>query len=361
MSDPNIQVSILTSAPPVGQAGFGVMLVVDESIFTGGDRVRAYETAKQASDDNDLTAFQQLAVARAFSQVPKPAVVKCGNKLAADADYEEALDACVSEDPGFYGVICASRVQTDQEDVAAWVLANDRLAVLQTSDQDLGDPGQSGDLQSVLNSASNDRAAVLYYTEGLTPDDEPADAGWMAQVLAVDPDTAVTTWQYKTIAGTPINKSLGVTERITAITKGANVYREFFGQGATDKGTLADGTFLDVRISADWLRSRCQEAYAQAFLDYSNRGSKIPYTDEGFQVFDQATRKILIQGEGAGHFIEGSHFVNMPKRRDVSDADVNNRILRFDFGAALAGAVGEVRVDGTISVDLDLIDNLAGR
>lgn len=355
-----VEVSIATDAPPIGTRGFGVPLFIDEVSSLPSSRVKTFEDTTAAEEDSDLTDYQEEAVAAAFSQDPKPSEVKVAFKEETEEDWDEALDEAVQEDSDFYAVCAGVRTNDndEQKSVADWVLANERVGILQTSDEDVFDDQADTDILSVLEDEENDRCAVLAYKAGSDPDNEAADAAWVAQNIAVDPDQDTTTWKYSTLAGISTD-NLTTDEKNAVLSLSGNVYGTFFGQGSTAGGTLADGTFLDERISADWVKARTREAFAQAFLDYSNRGSKIPYTNEGFQVFEQAARDVLLLGEDVGHFVENTHFVDMPDRSEVTQSDVDNRILRFEFGAALSGAVHELVVDGTISVDLDLIDQLA--
>lgn len=355
----SINVSIATDAPPVGSAGFGVMLVLADMTFADSSRIKYYSSASEASEDTDLTTFQKDAISAAFSQSPKPAQVAAGSADitgSTDSDYGEALDAIVAENNQFYGIVADTRTQSQQEPIAAWALSNNRLYLAQSSNADDLDGADTTSLGYVLSNGSNNRAAVLYHAT----DSEAADAAWMAQSLAVDPDSSTTVWRYKTLAGIQID-SLTTTQINGAHAKDVNVYEQFYGQGATAKGTLADGSKLDVRITVDWCLARVQEGIAQQLLAFSNRGSKIPFDDTGFKVIESVVREVLELGEDVGHFIRDTSFVDMPARTEVTDADALNRILRFDFGAGLSGAVEELVVDGTLSVDLDLIDNLAGR
>lgn len=352
--DGNIQASVVTDAPPVGTAGFGIMIVVDEMTFADDSLVKRYANAAESAADTDLTDHQKAAIASAFAQRPRPAQVAAGSKAVADT-YAQALDKIVAEDSAFYGVIIASRTKADIEGVATWALSNERKFMAQTSDADCK-TAVTTDVMSVVKATSNGRCGILFYGDNTIP----ADAAWMAQTLAVDPDQGTTTWRYKTLAGIPVDK-MSTTEKGHIESKNGNVYLKFYGQGATDSGTLSDGSKMDVLVTVDWCLARVRESYAQALLSASNRGSKIPFDDTGFATFTQKTRDVLLLGEAVGHFIEGSHYVNMPRRSDVTESDAQNRILRFEFGAALAGAVETLSVNGTLSVDLSLIDQLAGR
>ena len=59
----------------------------------------------------------------------------------------------------------------------------------------------------------------------------------------------------------------------------------------------------------------------------------------------------LVFGEGdAGHFVPGSSSVQVPRRSQVSDADVSNRVLAFTFETVAAGAIHSVDIDGFVSI-----------
>jgi hypothetical protein len=353
--DNNINASIATDTPPVGKAGFGTVLIVGDGATFSSDRHRLYESAQAASEDTELNTHLQDAVATAFSQSPKPAKVAVAKfDSATDADYAGALTATVDNGfSNFYGITIESRTKADQESAASWALENNRLFIAQSSDDKIKDSGLTTDLASVLKAASNNRAGVIYHAT----DGEAADVALMTQNLAVDPDSATTLWRYSILRGIAVD-DLSSGEISAVKGKNCNVFEEFYGNNVVDEGVLSDGTKIDIRVTIDWCLSRTKEELAQAIVSASNRGSKIPFDDEGFAVIEAKVRDVLTLGEDVGHFIQGSSFVNMPLRSEVTDSDAGNRILRFTFGAVLAGAVEELVVDGTLSVDEDLIANL---
>lgn len=355
----NLLVSVASDAPPVGSQGFGTVLCV--AAFTTaestafGVRSKAYESSKEASEDADLTSAGKAMVAAAFSQASVPSQVKVGVYVVGDdADYGAALAAIDAVDGSFYGVCIESRVKADILSAAAWVEANNRFGNFQSSDAEFVDAADTTDVASTMQSASRARSKVDYHAV----DGEFEDVSTLAYFLSANPDTTSTIMSYQTLSGVTVN-TMTSTEKQAVLSKNGSVYLPFMGSPATYGGTMASGLKSDVRLSIDWLTSRVKEAQAQALLNATARKSKIPFTDEGFAVFQALTMAILIQGEAAGHFIPGSSFCKVPKRASVTNADASSRVLRYTFGAVLAGAVETVEVDGTVSVDQDLIASLA--
>ena len=104
---------------------------------------------------------------------------------------------------------------------------------------------------------------------------------------------------------------------------------------------------------ADWLSFRLTALYQALFSQYSNTGSKIPYTDAGIQIFNDATLNQLRVGVAIGHLADDPEpTVTTPRRSEVTPADLINRILRFTFNAEPAGAIHRVQINGTVAIPI---------
>ena len=336
--DDNISLDLQTDAPPVSQAGFGTMLVVGEATFA--ERIKFYSSPEEVSADDDLTDMMEDQLNAAFAQTNRPAQVAAGRRDSAEP-VKDALDAIRDENPDFYGIVIESRDQSDAEDAGEWALTNKRVFMGQNSDEALA---------QVFKDESNDRAAAIVYSD----DEEPADAAWMADRLAIDPDVQSATWAYVQLSGIPVD-SVTTTEKNAALDANGNLFLPFYGLNVTNPGVLGDGTKLDVRITLDWLLARVSENIAQELVNASV-GGKIPYTDGGFKIIEAAVQRVLDAGVDADHFVEGSDFIDMPKRADVDPTLAQSRELQFEFGVGLAGAVEDVTVSGTVTFDLDALE-----
>src|SRR5690606_22892175 len=155
-------------------------------------------------------------------------------------------------------------------------------------------------------------------------------AAWAAQRLAVNPDVQTTTWKFAQLVGITAS-SITSTQKAAVLARNANIYLPFFSTSATGDGTAADGTHLDLVLSADWVKARVEEALAQLFINASARGSKIPYPNAGLNTLSAETLKVLDLGVRAGHFVSRTPFVLMPTLASTSGADRANRHVNFTF------------------------------
>lgn len=275
------------------------------------------------------------------------------------------LDALLAESSAWYGFNLVSRDALDIARAALWAESNARFHYAQTSDADVLTTA-TDDIASVLQDASYNYTKIMWYST----DSTAAAFAHLANRLAVDPDVQTTIWDYVTLAGIANDvASLTTTQLTNLTTKNAGAYLTLGGVGATGGGNKqSSGRFSDVQITVDWLKARLEEAHAQLLLNYSNRGSKIPFTDLGFARVGAIARGVLELGIRAGHFErqtdaqgdEISPFVNLPARADVSAGDVSARLLRYTCGALLAGAVQQVVVTAQLTDDIATLALLAG-
>jgi len=197
---------------------------------------------------------------------------------------------------------------------------------------------------------------------------EPVDAtptcfAWMAKTLAANLDREQTIWYDKTLAGiTPVE--LSDTQRINLEAKNGNAYSTLGGEGATGPGVNAAGRFFDEITTLDWCSARISESIKQQRLSYSNRNSKIPYTNAGFSLIDDLIAAVLEQGVTAKHFERlpdgSSPFTRFTPRAESTSGNIATRTTVHEFGALLAGAVRGVQVVGTITNDILTLQLLSG-
>lgn len=269
-------------------------------------------------------------------------------ETVANVGWSSGLDAIRAEADDWFCLVTVDGSRTSNAEVAAWAQANDKLFAAWTSDTNAPLVGNTDNGLTDLLAFEN--TFTLYRESGADQKGYSVALAWAAGRLAVNPDNATTIWSYATLAGvTPT--SLSSTQRDAVKAKKGNVYGTFFGVGATAWGWTGTGRKIDVLVSKFWTQARVREAIAQALLNASARGSKIPYTDDGFAILRNVTKGVLRQGIEAGHFVDGSDEVVVPTLSSVSDSDVSNRRLAFRFGARLAGAVEDVDVAGVVSVN----------
>jgi hypothetical protein len=282
----------------------------------------------------------------------------------ANQSVSTELDAMLAASSAWYGFNLVSRDALDIERAASWAETNSRFHYAQTSDADVL-TAVTTDIASDLKAAAYNYTKIMWYSTDATP----AAFAHLANRLAVNPDVQTTIWDYVTLSGITTDVSaLTATQLINLTGKNAGAYLTLGGVGSTGGGNKqSSGRFSDVQITVDWLKARIEEAHAQLLLNYSNRGSKIPFTDLGFAAVGAVARGVLELGIRAGHFErttdtqgnEISPFVTLPARAAVSAGDVSARLLRYTCGALLAGAVQRVVVTAQLTDDVATLALLA--
>lgn len=206
----------------------------------------------------------------------------------------------------------------------------------------------STDIASTLMGKDYRMTAVAYYSN----DTKYFDVGWLCGFLAKSFDERAPTAVYQTVQGiAPDVDNVGEQDHIES--KNANYYSTLKGQGATFGGTVASGHDIEHIVTGLWVKARLSEQIAALFLAATDRGERIPYSDTGIAMFEQATYDVLKLGERIGHFNPGSSAVKMPRRADVAPADVQTGTLRYSWGAQYSGVIKEVSIQGYVSLEFE--------
>lgn len=283
----------------------------------------------------------------------------------ASASIATGLAAILEENAaGWYGFGLVSRSALDLQRAAAWAEANQRFFIAQSSDSDILSAVDT-DVFSVLQSAGYHYTKLFWYSNNAAA---PAFA-LLTDRLSNDPDVRTTIWDFVPLAGiTPDVDNITTTQLANLTSKNGGAYLTLAGVGVTGGGNRqASGRFSDVQITVDWYRARLDEAHANLLISASRRGTKIPYTDTGFEQVGAVARGVLELGIRAGHFeaatddegAEISPFVRLPRRSTLSGPDVDARRLRYTSGALLAGAVQGVELTSDLTDNLETLAQLA--
>lgn len=257
----------------------------------------------------------------------------------------DGLTAIAAEDSQWYAVCLESRDSWNILEGARWTEANSRFLVAQSSDADIL-TGAATSVAGRMQALSYRKSTVMYLSNDL----QFADVAWAANRMSINLDLVSTTWNNVTLVGiTPDDDNVNTTQRNNALGLNANLYLTLYGIGSTGKGTVPNGDFIDLVITADWLKFRLEEDVANTLLGYSNRGRKVPYTDRGINVFVGLVRARVAQGVNAEHFVADTLNVNAPRAVDIDAATKQSRQLTFSFSVEPAGAIHDVTINGFVS------------
>ena len=348
-----VSVSVTRQTQSVSQKGFGVPMIIGEFATTKTSpaftRSRLYgSTEEMISDGWSASDAEYKGALALLAQNPKVPEFYIGRLDSTDATIAEGLDAIVLEENDWYcglpvGVKFDKVATTsNQEDFADWIATKAKIAIIQSTDVNLLDGAEVGDIATLLQAKANDRVAVIYHI--LSKEDEYANCAWAGECLPYAPGSQ--TWAFKTLGNVTFD-SFTTAEENDALNKDANIYLRIGGLNKTIEGTMASGEYIDIIRGVDWLTARIQEA--EVTLITTNR--KIDFDDTGITLVQGTLDGVLSEAVSAGVLQAGSVSSSAPKYADIPQADKSNRHLPdVTFEGILLGAIQSTTIKGVVTL-----------
>ena len=257
------------------------------------------------------------------------------------------LDLIRDEDSIFYGLALTSHADQDNLRASDWVELNRRLFIGQTLDP-VALTVSSTDVGAVCRDAGKTRTAFSWYSD----DAEHITSEWQSNKLANDLDAPpITSWSHIPLVG-PAVDDLNITdaEKVNLDAKFYSTYLTFKGLSTMNDGRLCSGKFIDELTTSDWVVARSEEDFAQALVNASVAGSRIPYTDIGIEAARSVVGAVLKRGENIGHFVPGLTFATSPRLVNVPLADRQAGRVRIAFTATLQSAIHSAVITGFVTI-----------
>lgn len=263
--------------------------------------------------------------------------------LIASGSVTDDLEAIQAINDDWYAIACTDRTSSIVQQIAAWT--ETRVKIFGTSSDDLNIINQpvgtdTTSIAAIFNNLGYIRTFVLYHQDANS--DFP-ECAWFGNCLPLQPGSE--TWAFKTLVSMATT-DLSTTQQNNLFAKRANVYSYVGGVGITQKGTMAQGEYIDIVRGVDWLTSTIQSYVYSVLVN----NPKVPYTDAGITSIEAQIRRALAQGVSNNFLTDDpAPVVTVPKAANVSSADKAARILRnVTFQATLAGAIQAVVIRGTV-------------
>ena len=349
----NVTITRNTTVPSV--QSFSDILIAGEFLassitpaFGANERVRSYASLPDmATAGFSTTGAVYLGAQAVLSQNPKVSKIYVGRKLTgADGTetWTEALSAIKVDNNDWYGLIVGTRTLAEQQLVATWVEANDKLCGLSSNDSNI--ISGSGDIAEYLDTNSLSRTFCFYHPNSdLSATDEFPEGAMLGKIFPKDPGSS--SWKFKTLAGVSVY-TLTSTERGVALGKNCNIYTEVAGVAITEEGVCGDGTYIDLTRGTDALKADIQAEIYTLLIQLD----KVPFTDGGIKSIESILKSVLARYVTSG-FLAGSPAptTSAPLASAVSTIDRGNRTLPdITFEATLAGAIHKVIISGVLSL-----------
>ena len=316
----------------------GLIAAINTSAIPGITASAGSGTDVLITGDAYGTVFTQSVSAHLSISTTTPPV-NVASDIAAIQDVDDT----------WYGLITTSKVKEEILNAAAYIETQKKIYVAASSDSAVKSSSSTTDVGYILKGKAYNRTALMWSG---TASDGP-DAAWVGGQLPQVPGAS--TWMFKSLVGITPDKFTS-SERNTLIGqpqvptpgKNVNIYEVVGGVPITREGIMASGRFIDITIGVDWFEATAQvNIYTQLV-----NNPKIPYTDLGGAVIENAIRQTIEQGITNG-LIDGKspYSVSVPPVLSISQNNRAARILdgvKFEF--RLAGAFHHIKIRGTATV-----------
>jgi hypothetical protein len=334
---------------------FNGLLFVDDFDVTG-TAFDAAHRVKEIGDPEELITMgldqgsvPYRAAEKVFSQNPHINRMFIGVKLPTDPSWGAALSEIRKRNDGFYMLTTSARTMAEQQAVALWTEANEKLYGIESGDPLITDE-ETGDIAAWAKLMNLDRSAVLFHPDcvpgvnGKIAEQDPfpflALAGYM---LTYQPGSA--TWMFKEMKAVPTYE-LDTGPFETATKKNVMLYCSVADVPITFWGKVGSGEYIDIIHGCDWLKARIQN---KVFTDLK-KNKKVPFNDIGIEIIKSALKSALDEGVKVAELLE-SYEITVPTRVEVPEDERAKRNLPYvSFTAPVQGAIHSTQIRGTVTL-----------
>lgn len=320
---------------PVGKAGFGIPLIVEE----GATKAVAYTECMTIAD----------VVAAGFATTSK--VYKAVVSMLMQENAPEKFAVCAVSgtvkdwlaDVANTGKAWRQLVVVSESDVAV----SDIMTAIETVDNKMYFADVDVESEESFNVSGISRT-ILFYCKATSEYPTPA-AALVGAVAGLDAGS----FTYKNIILKGIAPQNLTATQIEAIhAKGGITFVTKAGDNVTTEGKVAGGEYADIIDSKDYVISNL-EYKTQKLL---NSMDKIPYDNNGIAILESAAISVMKDAYNNGIIAtneDGSpaYTVNYLLRENTAAEDrVARKYVGGQFAFTLAGAIHEVEVTGEVIV-----------
>ena len=321
---------------PIGTVGFGVPLILVENAAEAVAYTEVSSLADVVSAGFEQASEAYKAVNLIFMQDHAP------KQVAICAVTDKASAALADEDltgKGWRQLIVVGGGETGSaiSEIIAAIETLDGKMFFASLDVD--------DATSITTDGL--RRTVLFYCDAT--DNAPHPVAALVGDIA---GRAAGSFTYKNLTLKGIEPQKLSDAQIQAIhAKGGMTFIKKAGDNVTSEGMLAGGEYIDIIDCEDYIIQ--QLAYQTQKL--LNTSDKVPYDNNGIGMLESVAINVL-QGAYVNGMIADkedgtpNYSVSYAKREDTSEENrATRRYLGGQFSFALAGAVHEVEITGTIA------------
>lgn len=323
-------------AKPTGNLGFGFPLIL-------------MENAEKEVEYTEVSNLSEIADAGIDS---KSAAYKAAQLLFGQANAPKTIAVCAVADPATTALADAKLVDKGWRQLIV-VSGGENASGIQAistlvegMDGKMYFAGLDVDDDTAI-SASGLRRTVLFYCT--------ATEGAPVLVAALVGEAAgrkAGSFTYKNLRLSGLAAQDLTDSEVEAIhNKGGITYIAKAGDNVTSEGKVAGGEYIDVIDSEDYIIQQLTYQTQKVL----NNADKVPYDNNGIGMLETVAVNVLQDAYNNGMIATDAdgnpdYSVTYALREDTSEADrANRRYLDGSFRFALAGAIHEVEITGTIT------------
>jgi hypothetical protein len=290
------------------------------------------------------------AASKQFSQNPHIAQMYIGVKTPSDTSWTAALNAIKAANNGWYAMTTSVRTMADQQVIAQWAEANEKLYCIES-----GDPliinADTGDIAAWIKLNNLDRSFVLYHPDcapdtdngAITDIDPMPGVALFGKNLTYQPGSA--TWMFKDMNAVPTYE-LDTGPFNTATGKNAMLYCLVADVPITFWGKVGSGEYIDIIHGCDWLKARIQN---KVFTVLKNN-KKVPFNDTGIEIIKSSLKDALQEGIDIAELLDSYTITVLAAANVPVDEKAKRNLPSVAFEAPLQGAIHTTAIRGTVTL-----------
>lgn len=323
---------------PVGKAGFGIPLILEENATT----------EKSYTECSDLAEV----IAAGFAATTK--TYKAANTIFIQDNAPEKIAVCSTTGTTKTWLTNVDNVAKEwrqlivvTNDAETAISVADIMSTVETLDNKMYFADLGTDDTTSLTVKDINRT-VLFYC-GAT-DDYPSPA---AALVGATAGRDVGSFTYKNLILKGISPQSLTNTEINAIhNKGGITFITKSGDNVTSEGKVAGGEYIDIIDSKDYIISQL-EYQTQRTL---NKMAKVPYDNNGIAILESIAVNVLKDAYNNGIIATNedgtpAYSVNYAKREETTADDrAVRKYVGGKFSFKLAGAVHTVEITGEIEI-----------
>lgn len=343
--DKIVEVNIQISEAMSIDGGYDTILIVGPLPKAPGGRVTPDVAGYASLQDLKSAGFAAddpvyIGASKVFGQSPKPPAVMIAVQKLSSGSTEKVdvtLDRAIGM-PGWY-CICPAGIKEDfYQSIADWTEANEKLCICETT----------GISSSPVSDAML-RTAVIH----ATAENDCVNCAYASRFLSYDPGSEQ--WCFKSLSMVSA-QGLSTTDIASLETRNISYYTTVGSKAMVQGGKVSVGEWIDTIRFRDWLKTEIQSKVLNLLLGLP----KVPYTDQGIALVQNAVIDALEEGVRAGGIVQDAssddgeasraYTVTVPRAADLDAATRKSRRLTgVTWTAQLAGALIAAKIGGTLN------------